>query len=94
MSIIWLLIFYSLFFFLKFFYFSIALIGFFLVWVHFHPFYFLFVGEGPFDGAYVFDDLGEHTFEDSNDWDKFGSYFGLGGGRRTTIQLLEQFDGT
>jgi hypothetical protein len=40
----------------------------------------------------VFDDLGEHTFEDLDDWDKYGFYFGLGGGQRTTVQLLEQLD--
>jgi len=40
----------------------IFLFGNFLVWVHFHPFYFLFASEGPFDGGYVFNDLGEHTF--------------------------------
>ncbi|CAM6007959.1 unnamed protein product [Sphagnum balticum] len=35
--------------------------------------------EGSFDGGYVFDDLGEHTYEDSDDWDKLRSYFGPSG---------------
>jgi hypothetical protein len=54
-------------------------LGTFLVWVLFHPLYFLFVGEVPFDGGYVFNDLGEHTFKDLDDWDKSKSYFGLSG---------------
>jgi hypothetical protein len=45
------------------FYFSIVLFGIFLIWVHFNPFYFLFVSEG----AFVFDDLGEYTFKDLDD---------------------------
>ncbi len=35
--------------------------------------YFVFVGEG----AFGFDDLNEYTFEDSDDWDKFGSILAL-----------------
>jgi hypothetical protein len=45
----------------------------------FHLLYFLFAGEGSFDGSYVFNDLGEHTYEDSDDWDKLRFYFGLSG---------------
>jgi hypothetical protein len=59
----------------------------------FHLLYFLFVGEGSFDGGYVFDDLGEHTYEDSDDWDKLRSNFGPSGIQRMTIQLLRQLDG-
>jgi hypothetical protein len=55
--------------------------------------YFLFVGEGSLDGGYVFDDLGEHTYEDLDDWDKLRFYFGPSGIRRMTIQLLRQLDG-
>jgi hypothetical protein len=66
------------------------LFGIFLVWVHFHPFYFLFLGEGAFDVGYVFNDLGEYTFEDLNDWDKSGSYFGLSGIQRIVVQLFGQ----
>ncbi len=91
MSIIWLLIFYFLFF-LKFLKLLNCFVCNFFGLGSFSPFYFLFASESPFDAAYVSDDLGEHTFEDSNDWDKFGSYFGLGGGRRMAIQLLEQLD--
>lgn len=40
----------------------------------------------------MFDDLGEDTFEDLNDWDKLGSYFGHGGIRKAAIQLLGQLD--
>jgi hypothetical protein len=47
----------------------------FLIWVHFHPFYFLFVSEG----AFMSDDLGEYTSKDSNDWEKLGFFFGPGG---------------
>jgi hypothetical protein len=91
MFIIWFLIPSSPFF-KKLFYFSIILLGTFLVWVHFHPLYFLFVGEDPFDGGYVSDDLGEHTYEDSNDWDKHGSYFGPNGIQKMTIELFGQLD--
>jgi len=69
-------------------------LGIILVWVHFHPFYFLFVNEGPFDRGYVSNDLGEDTFEDSNDWGKHGSYFGLCGIRRVVIQVFGQLDKT
>ncbi len=51
----------------------------FLISVHFHPFYFLFAGEGAFDAGYVYDDLGEYTSKDSDEWDKLGTSFGLGG---------------
>jgi hypothetical protein len=43
-------------------------LGIFLIWVHFHPFYFLFAGEGPFFEGYVSNDLGEYTYEDLIDW--------------------------
>jgi len=43
---------------------------------HFHPFYFLFVGNDPFDGNYVSDELGESTFEELANWGKPSSYFG------------------
>jgi len=36
-------------------------------------FYFLFASEG----AFVFDDFNEYTFEDSDDWDKFGYFLAL-----------------
>ncbi len=36
-------------------------------------------------------DLGEDTFEDSNDWGKHGFYFGLGGIQRV-VQLFGQLD--
>jgi hypothetical protein len=36
---------------------------------------FIFTSEGVF----VFDDLGEYTSEDLDDWDKPRSFFGLGG---------------
>jgi hypothetical protein len=50
--------------------------------VKFSPFfYFLFVGEYED----LFNDFSEYTFEDSNDWDKHGSFFGPGGVRRTVI---------
>jgi hypothetical protein len=52
---------------------SLALFGFFLVWLHLTLFYFLFVGEG----AFVSDDFSEYTFEDSDDWDKLGSFLAL-----------------
>jgi hypothetical protein len=77
MSIIWFLILFFSFF--NYFYFSIALLGIFFVWVHFHPSYFFSTNEGPFDGSYVFDDLGEHRSKDSDDWDKLGFYFGPNG---------------
>jgi hypothetical protein len=48
------------------------LLGIFLVWVHFNPFYFLFASEGPFDEGYVSNDLGEYTFEDLIDWTSLG----------------------
>jgi len=38
------------------------------------------------------DDSNDYTFEDSDDWDKPGSIFGLGGIRRTVIQLFGQLD--
>jgi len=79
MSIIWFFIPSFLFFFQSSFYFSITLLGIFLVWVHFHLLYFLSANEGPFDGGYVFNDLGEHTYEDLNDWDKPRFYFGPSG---------------
>jgi hypothetical protein len=37
-------------------------------------FNFLFASEG----AFVFDDFSEYIYEDLNDWDKLGSFFGLG----------------
>jgi len=43
------------------------MLGIFLVLIHFHPLYFLFISDGPFDGGYVFDDLGGYTFEDLDD---------------------------
>jgi hypothetical protein len=58
--------------------------------VTFHPFYFLFVDDGPFDGGYVSNELGEYTYEDSVDWDELVSYFGLHGNQRMTIKLLGQ----
>jgi hypothetical protein len=61
---------------------------------HFHPFYFLFVGNDPFDGNYVSDELGESTFEELANWGKPSSYFGPYGNRRMAIQLLGQLDGT
>jgi hypothetical protein len=54
-------------------------LGIFVVWVHFHPFDFLFVSEGPFDGSYVFNDLGESMSKESIYWDKLRSYFGPSG---------------
>jgi hypothetical protein len=84
MSIIWFLIPSSPFFW-SCFYFLIALLGIILVWVHFHLFYFLFVSEGPFDGGYVSNDLGEDIFVDSNDKGQTGSYFGLGGIWRAAV---------
>jgi hypothetical protein len=54
----------------------------------FSPFLFIFEGEGPFDGGYVSDDLGEDTFENSNDWDKPWFYFDLGGIQKVAIQLF------
>jgi len=92
MSIIWFFFSFLSIFFKRFFYVSIALLGIILVWVRFTLFYFLFASEGPFDGGYVFDDLGEDTFEDSNDWDKHWFYFGFCGIRKATIQLFGQLD--
>ncbi len=34
------------------------------------------------------------TFVNSNDWDKLGSFFGIGGIRRMIVQLLGQLDGS
>jgi hypothetical protein len=48
------------------FYFSVVLFGIFFVLVYFHPIYFLIANKG----AFVYDVLGEYTFEDSDDWDK------------------------
>ncbi len=60
--IIWFLIPSSLFFGSSF-YFLIDFFGIFLVWVHFNPFYFLFVGESAFRSY----DLDEYPYEDSDD---------------------------
>lgn len=60
----------------------------FFIWVHFHPFYFLFAGEGAFDAGYVYDDLGENTSKDLDEWDKLGTFFGLGVIWRMVVQLL------
>jgi hypothetical protein len=37
--------------------------------------------------------LSEYTYENSDDWDKPKSIFGLGGIQRMVIQLLGQLDG-
>jgi hypothetical protein len=33
----------------------------------------------------VLDDFSEYTFEDSDDWDKLGSFFGFSGIRRMAV---------
>jgi hypothetical protein len=88
MSIIWCLILSCPFFFPKFILLFSSFVGKLFVWVHFHPFYFLFIGDGPFNGSYVFDELGEYTYEDSVDWGESSSYFSLHGYQGTTVQLL------
>jgi hypothetical protein len=54
---------------------NLVYLEFFLFGYIFTLFYFLFVGKG----AFVSDDFSEYTFEDSDDWDKLGSFFGFSG---------------
>ncbi len=63
------------------------------VLAHFHPFYFLFISDGLFNGNYVSNELGESTFEESIDTGKPRSYFGPYENQRMAIQLLGQLDG-
>ncbi len=77
MSIIWFLTPSSCFFLKSCFYFSIVLLGIFLVWVHFHSFYFILASEGSFDEGYVSNDLCEYTYEDLIDWTILGLILAL-----------------
>jgi hypothetical protein len=52
-------------------------LGIFLVWVHFHPFYFILANEGSFDEGYVSNDLREYTYEDLIDWTILGLILAL-----------------
>ncbi len=36
-------------------------------------------------GDFLFNDFGEYTYEDLDDWDKLGFSFGFGGIRRTIV---------